>query len=91
MLEGLEPDESRENKVIVNLRRALNRLSPEQRKGLVLEFVTLHLKDTNPEILVEEHENSNDLTINIVELARSIASAQGRDGLAYVDIMPWRS
>lgn len=42
-----------------------------------------HIQDTNPEILVEEYENSNDLAINIMELARSIASAQGRDGLAY--------
>jgi hypothetical protein len=42
-----------------------------------------HILDSNPEILIDDYENSNDLAIHIVELARSIAAAQGENGLSY--------
>ncbi|KAA0252893.1 MAG: hypothetical protein EDX89_16515 [Acidobacteria bacterium] len=51
MLSGLDADANRENKVLVNLRRALNQLTDEERKGLVLEFLVLHLCQDDPEVV----------------------------------------
>ncbi|WP_084610740.1 AIPR family protein [Archangium violaceum] len=58
LLDGLESDESKENKIIVNLRRDLNLLSPEERKSLILDFMVLHLCQEDHEIASNETNHS---------------------------------
>ena len=55
MFEGGESDELRENKVIINLRRDINKLSPEERGELALDFIVLHLCQ-------EDHEHITNTT-----------------------------
>lgn len=50
-LEGICTEESIQNKVLVNLRAALNRLTPEERSGLMIEFQVVHLSAEDDEIL----------------------------------------
>lgn len=50
-LDGIGTEESVQNKVLVNLRATLNRLTPETRKLLELEFHVLHLSVQDEAIL----------------------------------------
>ena len=53
-LEGICTEENIQNKVLVNLRAALNRLTPEQRARLVIELQVVHLSAEDDEILANK-------------------------------------
>lgn len=53
-LEGICTEENIQNKVLVNLRAALNRLTPEERSGLVIELQVVHLSAEDEEILANK-------------------------------------
>ena len=50
-LEGIETDEPIQNKVLVNLRAALNRLDPAARAQVEIEFEVIHLCEDDEDIL----------------------------------------
>lgn len=50
-LEGIGTEEHIQNKILVNLRAALNRLTPEERSGLVIELQVVHLSTGDDEVL----------------------------------------
>lgn len=57
-LEGLGAEAPIQNKVLVNLRAALNRLTEEERKVLVFEFQVLHLSPEDEVILANKFRDA---------------------------------
>lgn len=53
-IEGIGTEENIQNKVLVNLRAALNRLTPEERVGLGIELQVLHLSAEDDVILANK-------------------------------------
>jgi hypothetical protein len=51
LLEGVGSDVPMENKVLVNLRAALNVLNAEVKKNLIIEFDVIHISDEDREII----------------------------------------
>ena len=50
-LRGIASEIPNENKVLINLRAALNKLTQEDREAIELEFVVLHLSEEDPAII----------------------------------------
>ncbi|MDE2059867.1 MAG: AIPR family protein [candidate division NC10 bacterium] len=56
LLRGEESIALLENKVVVNLRATLNRLSHEERSALAIDFVVIHLSGEDPEYIYKKTE-----------------------------------
>jgi hypothetical protein len=57
-LEGLGAEAPIQNKVLVNLRAALNRLTEDERKSLIFEFQVLHLSPDDEVILANKFRDA---------------------------------
>ena len=58
MLDKIDTDVPHQNKVLINLKATLNKLSDEQRQLLQLEFVVIHLSDDDETILAHKTESA---------------------------------
>jgi AIPR protein len=57
MFDKVDTDVPQQNKVLVNLKAALNLLSDEQRLSLQIEFIVIHLSDEDETILAHKTES----------------------------------
>ena len=58
MFDKIDTDVPQQNKVLVNLKAALNLLSDEQRLSLQIEFIVIHLSDDDETILAHKTESA---------------------------------